>query len=57
MVADENYYGATLGLPAVVLGPLGGNHHAPDEWVSLSSLQELVTVYRQILIRFDEAME
>ena len=57
MVADENYYGATLGLPAVVLGPLGGNHHAPDEWVSLASLQELVMVYRQILIRFDEAME
>jgi acetylornithine deacetylase/succinyl-diaminopimelate desuccinylase-like protein len=55
-VADENYYGATLGLPAVVLGPLGGNHHAPDEWVSLSSLQELAAVYRQILARFDEAV-
>ena len=55
-VADENYYGATLGLPAVVLGPLGGNHHAPDEWVSLSSLLELVAVYRQILVRFDEAI-
>ena len=54
-VADENYYGATLGLPAVVLGPLGGNHHAPDEWVSLASLQELGAVYRQILGRFDEA--
>ncbi len=55
-VADENYYGATLGLPAVVLGPLGGNHHAPDEWVSLSSLQELTAVYRQILVRFDETV-
>ncbi len=55
-VADENYYGAALGLPAVVLGPLGGNHHAPDEWVSLSSLQELTAVYRQILVRFDETV-
>ena len=54
-VADENYYGAALGLPAIVLGPLGENHHAPDEWVSLSSLHELTAVYRHILVRFDEA--
>ncbi len=52
-VADENYYGARLGLPAVVLGPAGGNHHAPNEWVSLSSLGELVAIYREILARFD----
>ncbi len=53
-VADENYYGATLGLPVVVLGPTGGNNHAPDEWVSLSSLNELVMLYQQILTRFEE---
>jgi acetylornithine deacetylase/succinyl-diaminopimelate desuccinylase-like protein len=52
-VADENYYGADLGLPAVVLGPAGGNHHAPGEWVSLSSIGELVALYREILARFD----
>jgi succinyl-diaminopimelate desuccinylase len=52
-VADENYYGATLGLPAVVLGPAGGRHHAPGEWVSLSSLQQLVSIYRDILARFE----
>ncbi|HEY7355149.1 MAG TPA: M20/M25/M40 family metallo-hydrolase [Ktedonobacterales bacterium] len=54
-VADENYYGATLGLPAIVLGPAGGNHHAPGEWVSLSSLQQLVSIYREILARFETA--
>jgi len=53
-VADENYYGATLGLPAIVLGPAGGNHHAPDEWVSLSSLDQLVRIYRAILARFEQ---
>lgn len=52
-VADENYYGATLGLPAIVLGPAGGNHHAPAEWVSLSSLQQVVGIYREILERFE----
>jgi acetylornithine deacetylase/succinyl-diaminopimelate desuccinylase-like protein len=51
-VADENYYGATLGLPAIVLGPQGRNHHAPGEWVSLASLRQVVAIYRGILARF-----
>jgi acetylornithine deacetylase/succinyl-diaminopimelate desuccinylase-like protein len=53
-VADENYYGATLVLPVIVLGPAGGNHHAPDEWVSLSSLNQVVGIYRAILARFEQ---
>jgi acetylornithine deacetylase/succinyl-diaminopimelate desuccinylase-like protein len=52
-VADENYYGAPLGLPVIVLGPAGGKHQAPGEWVSLSSLNQLVAIYREILIRFE----
>ncbi len=27
-----------VGVPAVEFGPVGGGHHGPDEWVSLSSL-------------------
>ncbi|WP_259314741.1 M20 family metallopeptidase [Capillimicrobium parvum] len=27
------------GIPAVEFGPVGGGHHGPEEWVSLSSLQ------------------
>lgn len=52
-VADENYFGAVLGLPVVVLGPIGGNNHAPDEWVSLASLNELAALYRQLLSDFE----
>ena len=26
------------GIPAVEFGPIGGGHHGPNEWVSLSSL-------------------
>jgi succinyl-diaminopimelate desuccinylase len=26
------------GIPAVEFGPIGGGHHGPDEWVSISSL-------------------
>jgi succinyl-diaminopimelate desuccinylase len=33
------------GIPAVEFGPIGGGHHGPQEWVSLSSL----TRYRQAL--------
>jgi succinyl-diaminopimelate desuccinylase len=31
------------GIPAVEFGPIGGGHHGPSEWVSLSSLAR----YRQ----------
>ena len=36
------------GVPAVEFGPVGGGHHGPHEWVSISSL----TRYRQALGQF-----
>jgi succinyl-diaminopimelate desuccinylase len=36
------------GVPAVEFGPVGGGHHGPDEWVSISSLAR----YRQALCDF-----
>ena len=27
-----------VGVPAVEFGPVGGGHHGPEEWVSISSL-------------------
>ena len=36
------------GIPAVEFGPVGGGHHGPDEWVSVSSLAR----YRQALDDF-----
>jgi succinyl-diaminopimelate desuccinylase len=36
------------GVPAVEFGPVGGGHHGPDEWVSISSLDR----YRQALVQF-----
>ena len=38
------------GVPAVEFGPVGGGHHGPDEWVSISSLER----YRAALVRFVE---
>jgi succinyl-diaminopimelate desuccinylase len=36
------------GVPAVEFGPVGGGHHGPEEWVSVSSLE----TYRQTLETF-----
>ena len=36
------------GVPAVEFGPVGGGHHGPEEWVSISSL----TTYRRALCDF-----
>ena len=37
-----------VGVPAVEFGPLGGGHHGPDEWVSVSSLAS----YRHAIVDF-----
>jgi succinyl-diaminopimelate desuccinylase len=37
-----------VGVPAVEFGPVGGGHHGPEEWVSVSSL----VAYRQTLCDF-----
>jgi succinyl-diaminopimelate desuccinylase len=40
------------GVPAVEFGPIGGGHHGPAEWVSISSLAS----YRRALGRFVHAL-
>jgi len=40
------------GIPAVEFGPVGGGHHGPDEWVSISSLER----YRGALVGFVERL-
>jgi succinyl-diaminopimelate desuccinylase len=37
-----------VGVPAVEFGPIGGGHHGPDEWVSVSSLAS----YRRAIVDF-----
>ena len=36
------------GIPAVEFGPVGGGHHGPEEWVSISSLAS----YRRAIVDF-----
>jgi succinyl-diaminopimelate desuccinylase len=42
--SDANSF-LDVGIPAVEFGPIGGGHHGPHEWVSVSSL----ALYRRAL--------
>jgi acetylornithine deacetylase/succinyl-diaminopimelate desuccinylase-like protein len=40
------------GIPTLLLGPLGGNFHAPDEWLSVSELVGLCDVLERTAVAF-----
>jgi acetylornithine deacetylase/succinyl-diaminopimelate desuccinylase-like protein len=47
-VADENIFGSH-GNTVLSIGPIGANAHAPNEWVSLSSLTKLYNIINNFL--------
>jgi len=51
-VADENIFGAA-GISTLGIGPVGGNAHSPNEWVSLSSLEKLYQILNNFLVKVD----
>ena len=51
-IADENIFGYKK-IPTFGIGPIGGNAHAANEWVSIKSLMFL----REIIIKFFELLE
>ncbi|WP_297498968.1 M20/M25/M40 family metallo-hydrolase [Thermococcus sp.] len=58
-VGDFNYFATYLGKPTLVYGPIGGNWHASDEWVSVSSLRRaksLYSAYLRALVRPRESV-
>ncbi|ANF22597.1 M20 family metallopeptidase [Thermococcus piezophilus] len=48
-VGDFNYFGAYLRRPTLVYGPIGGNWHSSDEWVSLESVKRVKRLYVEFL--------
>ncbi|NJE02396.1 M20 family metallopeptidase [Thermococcus sp. JdF3] len=48
-VGDFNYFGTYLNKPTLVYGPVGGNWHGSDEWVSVESLKRVKRVYVEFL--------
>jgi len=49
--ASDTRFFTELGIPGVEIGPIHGNAHGPNEWVSLNSLVSLVEIFREC---FDE---
>ncbi len=40
------------GIPTLLMGALGGNFHAPEEWVSVSQLVNLCAVLEVAVSKF-----
>ncbi len=51
-ISDENIFGVH-GITVLGIGPNGGNAHAPNEWVSLSSLEKLYIIINDFLNKVD----
>jgi acetylornithine deacetylase/succinyl-diaminopimelate desuccinylase-like protein len=43
---------AGAGIPAVLVGPVGGGAHADEEWVSAASLATLVRIVEDAVLAF-----
>lgn len=43
--------------PAVVLGPKGGNAHAPEEYIDISAFYELVEIYARTIVSWCGAVQ
>jgi acetylornithine deacetylase len=49
---DLAVYGEVGGMPAVLLGPRGGNLHAPDEWVEFEDALALTKVFAGLAVEW-----
>lgn len=47
-VGDDNAM-STLGIPVISWGPDGGNAHAPNEYVTLKSMETLSQMFREVI--------
>lgn len=51
-VADDNIFATQLNVPVVTIGPMGGNIHGANEWVSKESLNDVSKLYKLIIESF-----
>lgn len=50
-VSDANCLVAMAEIPVIEFGPMGGNIHGPNEWVSLCSVEKCLQVYAELMIK------
>jgi acetylornithine deacetylase/succinyl-diaminopimelate desuccinylase-like protein len=51
-IVDANVFSGEGGIPTVVFGPRGANHHAAGEYVELATLEPVARVYAETARRF-----
>lgn len=49
---DLAIYGDLGNMPCVILGPRGGNLHAPDEWVLIDDIYSLIGIYAHFITKW-----
>jgi len=49
---DLGIHGEVGGMPSILLGPRGGNLHAPDEWVEIQDLLDLTGIYATLAVEW-----
>ena len=48
--ANESYIFNSYGIPTCVLGPVGGNAHAADEYVEIESIFRAARIYTRAAV-------
>ena len=51
-IVDANVFCAEGGIPTIVFGPKGANHHCPGEYVEIATLEPVARVYAETAVRF-----
>ena len=54
-IVDANVFCAEGGIPTIVFGPRGANHHCPGEYVEIATLEPVARVYAETALRFLQA--
>lgn len=51
-VADENVIVNNKNIPLISLGPIWWKEHSANEWVSISSIEKLIWIYKDLMTNF-----
>ena len=54
---DARFFQLYSGIPATCYGPVSGNTHGIDEWVSIASMMEVSTVLALFIARWCQLNE
>jgi len=51
-IVDANVFVARGGIPTIVFGPKGANHHKAGEYVEIASLEPVARIYVETALSF-----